>query len=516
MRSVTAKAVVLVLAFSCVALAQDFHFYPFTMLDQDMLGSGARARAMGGAFLGVSNDASALTWNPAGLTLSEKTHVAVSGNLNHLEMKNNISYQSPGVPGYLGNYKDNKVQLSYGSFISPLRIKGHPVTLAAGYQKAQNYLDEHFNWIGAVQTIVFQANGVVAINDQFSSTKFSSDLDEYLLGFGTDIYGKLAIGGRVSIYSGKGTNTYRSFFLDTGVVVSVGGITDTAVFNRRQSIDDKVNIKGYDFTGSLLYHGDKFSVGAVIQAPYQLIYDHDLARSDTIFVKTIDVTGEGIPSARSTTLYRGKTKQQIPLTIGVGGSVKPTENLTLAADFQYRATKDAIYYVRTEEAPRTERDSINLLTLPSSIYYVDSAQSSYYTAAGDYIELFNEFPMKYENTYQISVGGEYMLASRYGTIPIRGGFRYTALPYRDASNLFRDLQDQVQSGFKLGKRVTRSTVTFGSGIHWTQVWLDFAVELNSEDEMQSGSFELVSSTRQYSDTRKRNNSSVIVNFTGFF
>ena len=204
------------------------------------------------------------------------------------------------------------------------------------------------------------------------------------------------------------------------------------------------------------------------------------------------------------------------MTIGVGASVKPNEKLVFAADFQYRATANTTYFVRTEKAPETSRDSINLFTLPSSIYYNDSAQSSYYTASGDYIEIFDEFNFPYENMYQISVGGEYMLATQYGIIPLRGGFRYTALPYRNVSQLVRDNLDQVVAGYKLGDRVTRSTVTFGSGIHWEQIWLDFAVELNSEDEMQSGAFVRTLETQFYDNTRKRNNSSLILNFTGFF
>ena len=40
-------------------------------LDWNFLGSGARARGMGGAFLGISDDADAASWNPAGLIYND-------------------------------------------------------------------------------------------------------------------------------------------------------------------------------------------------------------------------------------------------------------------------------------------------------------------------------------------------------------------------------------------------------------------------------------------------------------
>ena len=38
----------------------------------NFIGTGARARGMGGAFIGVADDATAISWNPAGLATLEK------------------------------------------------------------------------------------------------------------------------------------------------------------------------------------------------------------------------------------------------------------------------------------------------------------------------------------------------------------------------------------------------------------------------------------------------------------
>ena len=59
---------------------QNFLFSPIQMSDYNFLGAGARARGMGGAFFAVSNDPTAASWNPAGLSLMDKAQMDLSFN----------------------------------------------------------------------------------------------------------------------------------------------------------------------------------------------------------------------------------------------------------------------------------------------------------------------------------------------------------------------------------------------------------------------------------------------------
>lgn len=61
------------------ATAADFGIQPVA------LGAGARALGMGGAFSAVADDATAVTWNPAGLTQCERPEVALSLGWYHSE-----------------------------------------------------------------------------------------------------------------------------------------------------------------------------------------------------------------------------------------------------------------------------------------------------------------------------------------------------------------------------------------------------------------------------------------------
>ncbi|MGB5107943.1 MAG: hypothetical protein WBP42_14655, partial [Candidatus Zixiibacteriota bacterium] len=114
------------------------------------------------------------------------------------------------------------------------------------------------------------------------------------------------------------------------------------------------------------------------------------------------------------------------------------------------------------------------------------------------------------------LGAEYMLTTSIGTIPLRGGVRIAQMPYRDVSNVYRDPYQQVDSKFVLGDKISQTTFTFGSGIHWNQVWLDFAVEVRKEEQTESGFSIFDSTVYEYSNTRTKKAPSFMMTFTGFF
>ena len=51
-------------------------------IDFNLQGAGARAAGMGGAFIGIADDATAVSWNPAGLTQLEKPEISFVGRFN--------------------------------------------------------------------------------------------------------------------------------------------------------------------------------------------------------------------------------------------------------------------------------------------------------------------------------------------------------------------------------------------------------------------------------------------------
>lgn len=504
MRGLIKVVPVILILLASSAAAQDFNVYGFSTIDYNLLGAGARARAMGGAFVGLADDASALSWNPAGLIQIERTQTSIAGT--YVKLKQTNTYDSRD---FEREESEDKSKLSYASFVAPLRIKGHPFMASATFRAAQDRLEAWNSWSVSDEKFVFNYEGFSDTADfsaeTFHGTESTGGLDVFSFGFGTGFYGDLAIGASVNIYTGSGESFYRRYYVDT-VYSAVAGDTLRAEIEGAFSVLDVFDQAGANFTGSMFYEMEKFSAGIVVHTPFDLITDHDLTRRDTLYVNGLPT----FPRGELAWLYRAKSKVTMPLTVAGGIAFRPMPNLVFSGDLEMRQWSDSKYKV--------ERDTSDLFVRRTSIYYPadcaaeDTCDVSNFNSSGEKIEVYDEFGLKLDNTMQIRLGGEYTLETSIGEIPLRGGFRMTQQQYTDVSELQRDELDQVQEGFALGDRVTSTTLTFGSGIHWRQIWLDFSVELGSEEQIEKGSDYIGG----FQVTRERKNPAITLNFTGFF
>ncbi len=518
MRRFAASGLLIFLLAVGSAVAQDFHLYGFSMYDYEFLGAGARARGMGGAFVGLANDASALTWNPAGLIQVTKTQASVAGSVYRFKTKNDRTYQSLPELNFLKDLTKDRLNLDYGSFVAPIRIKGHLFVTSAAYQRIQDNSDDQRELEQFLYYYIQPGTGynIFDIGEFEFNTTGDSHVDKFTLGFGTALYGRLSGGLAANVYSGSGRNEYAMTMLDTTEIYFLDQFLDSVEFNWVTRNEDLTNISGFNFSGGLMYNAEKFQLGVNLQSPFEMVTDHDVKRSDTTYFKTIDQPGQGAPIATKPTLYRAKTKIEQPLVVGFGLALKPTPKLTLAGDFELRSTDGAKYFVRSEQPPINVNDSTNLFTLPTNIYYVDTTETSYYDAKGDLIEIYNEFDIGLKSSYQFRLGAEYLVTTSLGTIPLRGGFRFTKQPYRDVSTVWRNEDNQIVEGFVLGDNISQTSFSFGSGIHWTQVHLDVAFELSEQEQIEKG-FDIRELTiLEYEQTRTKTSPRFFLNFTGFF
>jgi len=523
MRSVTAKVILILLLSSTAVFCQDFNIYPFSMIDYSFLGAGARARAMGGAFTGVADDASALTWNPAGLIQVDKTQASISGMYLPLQLKTKLTYATNPSHNIDSKFSDDKLKPSFASFVAPIRIKGHPFMASVTYNSVQDQINVEYN--AADTTFYAQAQQTTFSGHATKESRRTSTggLDVITLGFGTGLYGDLAFGGAVNIYTGSTESTHRADFTRVLPFSYGSQLYDSIQFHSASTVLDKADSKGFNFTTSIFYHKDKFRAGLMVKTPFQLVATHDLQRADTMYNKSVRVDGQGVPVANKPSLYRGKTKIDIPTDISIGVSYQVTPNLLLAGDFEYANYSKSKYFVRAEvdsQQRMNSLDSVNTFTLPGSIYFLVPYTGSIYNSAGELNEVYNTFDLKLDNSTQFRFGGEYTLKTTVGVIPIRAGFRMSQGPYREVTKVVRDDKGQPQyvsvdgaSGeFALGKKVTHTVVSFGTGIHWRQIWLDFAAEFNSEKQTESGT----TYWGEFKIEKKRTGPAMAVNFTGFF
>src|SRR5205823_6570262 len=82
---------------------------------------GARSLAMGGAFLGLADDASAAEANPAGLTILRKREVSLEVRNYQEQQLFTTSGTFPDIRRTAFSHYSQRVQLTFGSFVYPVK-----------------------------------------------------------------------------------------------------------------------------------------------------------------------------------------------------------------------------------------------------------------------------------------------------------------------------------------------------------------------------------------------------------
>lgn len=353
--------------------------------------NGAKALSMGGAFIGLADDYSAVFWNPAGMiqmqgpTLSLYFADVIPTATYQLDMlgidaKTETKHYLSGSVGFFKPIADNKIVLGiYGYVPSGLGAKWNGdellmLTKATG--KGGPY-----EWESMLGVITVSPAIAVKLSDRFS------------LGASLNInYGMLTM-------KRPAAGQYEEDL--SGIAV---GFTLGALF--------KVN--------------DKFQVGATVKTPF------DVKLSG-------DATMAGIPaiSAMIPTESPAEREASWPIWAGLGFAYKPSDKLTLTADFQY-----------TNWGAMTD--------IPIS--YENTSWAL----------LFNEasrFELQWQDALQIRFGLQYMLSE---TFALRCGYYNdpSPNPKRDLLNTHNILLPETSYNF----------ATFGLGIISGKLKIDAAVE----------------------------------------
>ena len=106
--------------------------YDAIRITDNEIGFGARALGMGGAYVGVADDYSAVYWNPAGLAQMRKMEFWLG--LSNLNFKNDLSYQNEPSNISTSNTKFNSI-----GFVFPVPTYRGSLVFGFGYQKINDF-----------------------------------------------------------------------------------------------------------------------------------------------------------------------------------------------------------------------------------------------------------------------------------------------------------------------------------------------------------------------------------------
>lgn len=276
---------VMLLVLSIPGLAQDQY---------NITGAGARAMGLGGAFIGLADDATAISWNPSGLGQLERTEASVVGRW--IEQK--YEYSEPSAS--TNNFKMTLAHFAYNfaSIAFPL----------------------HAGKVNIVPAVAYQAQ-----------------LDNYYK-FNTETISVEGSGGANTITPGIGIKLHSMFYIGAAANIWLGNAEDKQDWkDQRSKFNFDGTYSGLNFTAGLLldFEGLKKPIpikfGASLRTPFDLTIEGDYTYT-TLSAGTAD--------------QKGKYKRlvQMPFMVGFGASGRIGENFTLSADFEMRLYGDQKSY----------------------------------------------------------------------------------------------------------------------------------------------------------------------------
>jgi len=103
------------------------------------VGSGARAAGIGSAFIAVADDATAASWNPAGLIQLERAEVSAVGSFYHQQDDIGSVPQDRDFQISAGGNSTDSVDLNFLSVAYPFELLGRNVVVSANYQRQLDF-----------------------------------------------------------------------------------------------------------------------------------------------------------------------------------------------------------------------------------------------------------------------------------------------------------------------------------------------------------------------------------------
>jgi long-subunit fatty acid transport protein len=468
------QGVVLLLLFAVTGVAQELpeeiEKPPVEAYKFDFTGGGARAEGMGKAFIAVSDDITAGSWNPAGLYIQEKPVLSFSyGSLSPRGSTKSDVFLGTWEFDHTGSFSN----ITAVNFVAPIRIKGHHFVGSINYTR--NF-DEFQGWALSWQYIeLFTMYGGeldTAHVDMNLTSEFKGGLNSVNVGFGTRLYKNLTFGTSLNIYTGE----------------TVGDLHETIEYDRYRSnyvigqyvrrldlatVIDTNKFSGYNATVGFKLEGERFDAGLIVRTPFAM--NIKTGRSVYYIQKEGGVDEGRLLPRDSNTLYFDNllAKYDVPLMVGAGVAYRASDNLLLAADAEYRHFSGG---------------------------KVDMRDSLRIDPGGHNEEYFTEFNPGWNNVFAVRLGGEYLRETGIGLIPIRAGLGYVPVP----------APDEETAGDT--STVVNYCLSLGSGIHWSQIHLDWAYTFTtSKQASNTDTYGLL-----FFEEQKNRNHHFNFTFTGYF
>jgi hypothetical protein len=391
----------------------------------NILGFGARAMGMGGAFIAVADDATAASWNPAGLSQMTSSEFSLVYDMYQGDITWNDYEEENWSDGYSYVWQSIKDKgssdnssLAFLSYSMPVEIRGKNLVWQFSYSNLSSPpdFDNKYSYNGTV----YYGGDEIYTEDRNGKYKMSGSGSFKTLTF--SLSSQIISNFHLGISLNYLDTNYKEKFNDSGTIST--SLDEYYVYS--SSGTKKYDFNDFYFDFGFLYKMKFLSFGGVYHSGFKA--SGKLKGS----YKDLDTPLEN---------YSYDVDIKWPSGWGFGVAIYPVKSLTFAIDYSKANWKDG------------------------EIKYVDYDLTDYFPYQG--------YDRQY-NTSSLRFGLEYVLMPKENfVIPLRAGY-------------FKE--DRIASWFVGGEKPEVDGWTIGSGLTFKNFQFDFAYVRTKGEERAVGSY----------------------------
>lgn len=363
------------------------------------VGSGARALAMGGAFIGIADDATAASWNPGGLFKLNRPEISFVGDFIHRIEDNS--------PEWYGIQTVSNKNINYFSMAYPFNFLNRNMIFSLSYQHLYDF-NREWNFSHAWTEPRESPNGTVGDYHQHKTVDYQQlgNLSAVGISYCIQITSQFSIGMTLNIWNDWVSKNKWEQKKQEAVISRYLG--DEWKFESYRY--DRFSLKGYNVNMGVMWRNfnDTLSIGAVFKSPFnaRLTYEMSYSQTHSVSESTFSDSDH----------IKEDEHLNMPMSYGLGLSYRFSDQFSAALDI-YRTEWDD--YVRTDYQGRE-------------------------------ISAITGFPASESDvrpTHQLRTGFEYRIRRPEYEIPLCWGFFYDPGPARGNPDDYYGFS--IGSGFKI-------------------------------------------------------------------
>jgi long-subunit fatty acid transport protein len=327
-------------------------------------GSGARAAGMAHAFVAVSDDGTAASWNPAGLAQLRNPEFSLVYALHDRALRLTGMRSADGGTAYSNRrFSLSTASVDFASAALPLTLWRRPVTVQVGWQRIYQLAGRQSGDV--LRTPVAEPAAEPAVLSV--QTEARGDIDRASFSAAVKLTSRLSVGGGFNLW--RGAWTERLAFAEPAA-----GASDMATLHA----DNRV--RGENVSAGLLLTWPRLNVGLVYHSPFWSRYTFRRQIHSSLGPPDVLDGGE-------------RARFRFPRLLGLGLAWRPAPRWTVAADLTHDQWTDTLV--------------AGLAGRPEPFNFFDAAAPEFSTT---------------RDTLSFNLGAEHLFLREGSVLPVRVGF----------------------------------------------------------------------------------------------